>query len=171
MKRDQVFTEFVAGRSRALLRTAYLITGSPVKAQDLVQEALAKTYVALPRLRDTGAIEGYARKAMTTTAISWARRKSSGELPTSDLPDRASEDRAAHVDQREWLWQEILRLPPRQRVAIVLRYYEDLTQEQTAEVMSCSVGTVKSQVAEGIAKLRERLGPEIELVASGEGNR
>jgi len=171
MKRDDIFAEFVVGRSRALLRTAYLITGSPVLAQDLVQEALAKTYVALPRLRDPGAIEGYARKAMSTTAISWHRLKSSGERPTSTLPDRPGADHAAAVDQREWIWQAILRLPPRQRVAIVLRYYEDLTQEQTAEVMGCSVGTVKSQVAEGIAKLRTQLGPEIELVASGEGTR
>lgn len=167
MDRDRGFPEFVAARSRALLRTAYLITGSETMAQDLVQEALAKTYVALPKLRDQGAVEGYARKAMAMTAISWWRRKSSREYPQEKLPDREHPDTAGAVDQRQWIWQELLRLPPRQRVAIVLRYYEDLTQAQTAEVMGCSVGTVKSQVSEGLSKLRARLGPDVELIAVG----
>lgn len=81
MDRDRGFPEFVAARSRALLRTAYLITGSETMAQDLVQEALAKTYVALPKLRDQGAVEGYARKAMAMTAISWWRRKPPASIP------------------------------------------------------------------------------------------
>lgn len=167
MDRDAAFSEFVAARSRALLRTAYLITGDATTAQDLVQEALAKTYVALPKLREIGAVEGYARKTMATTAISWRRLKSSGERPTEALPERPLADTTHAADERWWIWQEILRLPARQRVAIVLRFYEDLSQEQTAAVMGCSVGTVKSQVSEGIRKLRSRLGPDVELISEG----
>jgi RNA polymerase sigma-70 factor (sigma-E family) len=167
VNRDEVFSEFVSARSKALLRTAYLISGSEAMAQDLVQEALAKTYVALPRLRDQGAVEGYARKAMATTAISWWRRKSSREHPQETLPEGEHPDAADAVDERQWIWEELLRLPPRQRVAIVLRFYEDLTQEQTAHVMGCSVGTVKSQVSAGLSKLRARLGSDVELVPTG----
>ena len=104
---------------------------------------------------------------IATTAISWWRRKSSREYPHETIPDREHPDAADAIDERQWIWEELLRLPPRQRVAIVLRYYEDLTQEQTAEVMGCSVGTVKSQVSEGISKLRSRIGSDIELVPTG----
>lgn len=154
------FTEFVAARSRALYRAAYLMVGDEQRAQDLVQEALTKTYVAWPRLRDPSKAEAYTRKAITTTAISWFRRKGwSAEQPTETLPERpGGADPATQVGDRDLIWTALQELPPRQRVALVLRYYHDLTEAQTAEAMDCAVGTVKSQVHAGLAKLRLALG-------------
>ena len=159
------FAEFVAARSGALHRAAYLMVGEASLAQDLVQEALAKTYAAWPRLRDKGNAEAYARKAITTTAISWFRRKGwSHERSTAAPPDRATPGHADQVTQSAWLWECLLALPVRQRAAIVLRYYEDLTEAQTAETMGCAVGTVKSQVSAGLAKLRQQLGEDADVL-------
>lgn len=149
------FTEFAHARSAALHRAAYLMVGDAQLAQDLVQEALTKTYVAWPRLRDPNRAEAYTRKAITTTAIGWFRRKGwNNERPTSELPERATGGLEERVAEHDWLWSALQGLPVRQRAAIVLRYYEDLTEAQTAEAMGCAVGTVKSQVSAGIAKLR-----------------
>lgn len=154
------FAEFAAARGRALYRAAYLMLGDHALAEDLVQEALTKTYVAWHRLHDPGNAEAYARKAITTTAITWWRRRSwSAEKPRDDVPDLSVRDHSDRVDEHDAMWAELQALPPRQRAAIVLRYYEDLTERQTAEAMGCSVGTVKSQVFAGLEKLRARLGP------------
>lgn len=155
---DEAFTEFVATRSRALQRSAYLLVGERGLAQDLVQEALAKTYVAWPRLRAAHKAEAYTRKVITTTAISWYRRKAwSSERPTDTLPERAGDGHADRVAERELLWSALQLLPPRQRAAIVCRYYDDLTEVQTAAAMGCAPGTVKSQVSAGLTKLRAAL--------------
>ena len=166
VSRDRTeFAEFVAARSAALHRAAYLMVGDVSLAQDLVQEALTKTYVAWPRLHDKGNAEAYTRKAITTTAISWFRRKGwSHEHSTDSPPERGSAGHADSVTQTTWLWTALQELPVRQRAAIVLRYYEDLTEAQTAEAMGCAVGTVKSQVSAGISKLRERLGDDADLL-------
>lgn len=159
------FAEFVAARSTALLRAAYLMVGDESLAQDLLQEALTKTYVAWPRLRDPNAAESYTRKAITTTAISWFRRKGwNNERATDRLPESGSPAQDDLVAQREWLWAALQGLPPRQRAAIVLRFYEDLTEAQTADAMGCALGTVKSQVSAGIKKLREQLGEDVALL-------
>ncbi len=156
------FAEFAQARSPALFRAAFLMVGDRGLAEDLLQEALTKTYVAWPRLREMANAEAYTRKAITTTAISWWRRKSwQREVPRDDLPDQRVEEQGAHVDERDWLWTELQMLAPRQRAAIVLRYYEDLTEAQTAEAMGCSVGTVKSQVSDGLNRLRTRVGPGV----------
>lgn len=161
-QRSAAFAEFAQARSPALFRAAYLMVGDRGLAEDLLQEALTKTYVAWPRLRDVGNAEAYTRKAITTTAISWWRRKSwQREVPRDDLPDQLAEEHGALVDERDWLWAELQKLAPRQRAAIVLRYYEDLTEAQTAEAMGCSIGTVKSQVSDALNRLRTRLGPNI----------
>lgn len=157
------FAEFVAARSSALLRSAYLMVGDQALAQDLLQEALTKTYVAWPRLREPRAAEAYTRKAITTTYISWWRRKAwRAERPHDDVPDQGGPGTGAEVVDRVWLWEQLQSLPPRQRAAIVLRYYEDLTEAQTAATMGCAVGTVKSQVAQGLSRLRLRLGDTLE---------
>ncbi|UUZ58943.1 sigma-70 family RNA polymerase sigma factor [Nocardioides sp. B-3] len=110
-------------------------------------------------MRDPANAEAYTRKAITTTAISWYRRKSrQGEPPTETLPEGARAGHDEAVTQREWLWNALRELPPRQRAAIVLRFYEDLTEAQTAAAMGCAVGTVKSRVSVGLAKLRAQLG-------------
>ncbi len=167
-RNDDEFAEFVKLRSPSLLRAAYLMVGDRGLAQDLVQEALAKTYVAWPRLRDRANSEAYARRVVTTTAITWYRRKGwHGEQPTDRLPE-SGEALGDHADQtadRLLVWSCLRRLPPRQRVAVVLRYYVDLTEAQTAETMGCAVGTVKSQVAAGLAKLRSQLGELSPLIS------
>ncbi|RYU12005.1 SigE family RNA polymerase sigma factor [Nocardioides iriomotensis] len=157
--RRDAFAEFVAARSAALHRTAYLMVGEHALAQDLLQEALTKTYVAWPRLREVANAEAYTRKAITTTAISWRRKRSWHEQPHETLPDRAAHgDPIGDNDTRAWVWAALQQLPARQRAAVVLRYYEDLTEAQTAAAMGCAVGTVKSQVSTALKTLRTRLG-------------
>lgn len=158
------FAEFVTARSGALHRAAYLMVGDVGLAQDLVQEALTKTYVAWPRLREPGNAEAYTRKVITNTAITWFRRKGwHGERATGDLPESTYGGHADHVADRTALMQALQQLPPRQRAAIVLRFYDDLTEAQTAAAMDCAVGTVKSQVSAGLAKLRTLLGDAVDL--------
>lgn len=152
------FAEFVAARSAALHRTAYLMVGERQLAQDLLQEALTKTYVAWPRLRDPAKAEAYTRKAITTTAITWYRRRSWGERPTDVVPEQQRADHVDDLTTRELLWDALQSLPPRQRAAIVLRFYEDLSEARTAELLGCAPGTVKSQVHAGLRKLRDHLG-------------
>ena len=163
------FAEFALARSGALHRAAYLMVGDAQLAQDLVQEALTRTYVAWPRLRDPRNAEAYCRKAITTTAISWFRRKGwDNERPTEALPESAHRGHDVAVAERDALWRALQTLPPRQRAALVLRYFEDLTEAQTAAAMGCAVGTVKSQVSSALAKLRDALGDDVELVAPDE---
>ncbi|WP_432874666.1 SigE family RNA polymerase sigma factor [Kribbella sp. CA-245084] len=158
------FADFATSRHGALYRYAYLLAGDRGLAEDLVQEALVKTYVGWHRLRDPNNAEAYTRRVITTTAIGWWRRKSwRAELPNDDVPDRPADP--DDVTARVWLWHELQKLPPRQRAALVLRYYEDLTEPQTAEVLGCSVGTVKSQVSDALKKLRTRLGSDVVLKA------
>lgn len=161
-RHDAAFDEFVLTRSAALHRAAYLMVGEQALAQDLVQEALVKTYAAWPRLRDRSKAEAYCRKAITTTAISWFRRRRwTHERPVETLPEAPSAaDPADELARSQWLWDALQTLPVRQRISIVLRYYEDLTEAQTAEAMGCAVGTVKSQTSAGIGRLREVLGDD-----------
>jgi RNA polymerase sigma-70 factor (sigma-E family) len=157
------FVAFASARSTALFRYAYLLVGDRGHAEDLLQETLTRTYVGWPRLRDPAKAEAYARKVMTSIAIDWWHRKSwHAEKPRGDVPDRpATRSHADDVAVRDWVWRELQSLPPRQRAAIVLRYYEDLTEAQTAEVLGCAVGTVKSQVFGGLGRLRDRLGTDL----------
>ncbi len=156
------FPEFVAARGGALQRAAYLMVGDVTLAQDLVQEALTKTYVSWARLRDSANAEAYTRKVITTTALSWFRRKGwYAERATEMLPERPTPAHDEAVATSTLLWDCLAELPPRQRVAVVLRYYEDLTEAQTAEAMGCAVGTVKSQVSAALTKLRARLGDDV----------
>jgi RNA polymerase sigma-70 factor (sigma-E family) len=161
------FPEFVAARSGALHRAAYLMVGDTGLAQDLVQEALTKTYVAWPRLRDVANAEAYTRKAITTTALSWFRRRGwANERPAETLPERALGSFDESVSTGTALWETLAQLPPRQRVAVVLRYYDDLTEAQTADAMGIAVGTVKSQVSAALATLRARLGDDLRELMS-----
>ncbi|HSE71879.1 MAG TPA: SigE family RNA polymerase sigma factor [Nocardioidaceae bacterium] len=168
-RRDpDAFAEFVTARSATLFRTAYLMVGEHALAQDLLQESLTKTYLAWPRLREVTNAEAYTRRVITTTAISWRRRRSWQEKPAETVPESAVHAAADGFATRAWVWAALQQLPPRQRAAVVLRYYEDLTEAQTAAVMGCAVGTVKSQVAQGLKKLREQLGPDAAALALDE---
>ncbi|KRC48761.1 MULTISPECIES: SigE family RNA polymerase sigma factor [unclassified Nocardioides] len=158
------FAEFVAARSGALHRAAYLMVGDVGLAQDLVQEALTKTYVAWPRLRNPQAAESYTRKAITTTAITWFRKRSwNAEKVAETLPERAEAGHADALVARRTLLDALAQLPPRQRAVIVLRYYEDLTERQAAEVLGCAVGTVKSQASAALNRLRDLMGDDLDI--------
>lgn len=157
---DEQFREFVSTRSAALLRTAYLLTGDWANAEDLLQTALTKTYLAWRRLGTIDSVEPYARRVLVTTATSWWRRRWHGEKPTGSLPETSGPDGADERAERDLLWRFVLGLPPRQRAVLVLRFYEDLTEAETARLLDISVGTVKSQGARAIATLRRRLAEE-----------
>jgi RNA polymerase sigma-70 factor (sigma-E family) len=145
------FDEFVATRSPALLRTAYLLTGEHALAEDLLQTALAKCWFAWGRIE--GPPEPYVRRAIATTYATWWRRKWRAERPTGSLPDRPAAPGSA-VEDRDALWRALGALPRRQRAVVVLRYYEDLSEAETATALGISVGTVKSQAAKALATLR-----------------
>ena len=146
------FDEFVATRSPALLRTAYLLTGDRGVAEDLLQTALAKCWFAWGRIE--GPPEPYVRRVLATTYATWWRRKWRAERPTGELPDRGDPAGTAPVEDRDALWRALGALPRRQRAVVVLRYYEDLSEADTAAALGISTGTVKSQAAKALAALR-----------------
>ncbi|HVF04357.1 MAG TPA: SigE family RNA polymerase sigma factor [Frankiaceae bacterium] len=148
---EAAFTAYVEARRRALLRSAWLLTGDWHLAEDLVQAALSKTYLKWRRLDDP---DSYVRRVLTTTYVTWWRRRWRGEFPTETLPDRAAADAYGGADVRGQLYDVLRELPRRQRAVVVLRYFEDLTEADTAAALGCSVGTVKSQHARALAKLR-----------------
>ncbi len=157
-KAREDFRTYVAARSPALLRTAYLLSGNRADAEDLLQTALAKTYLHWDRIRDRQALDGYVRRAMLNTRTSWWRRRKVDEYLTDTLPERAGPDEAGDTAQRldlhAALVQALATLPRRQRAVVVLRYYEDLSEADTAAALDITVGTVKSTASKALAKLR-----------------
>jgi RNA polymerase sigma-70 factor (sigma-E family) len=148
------FRDYVTSRSGSLLRMAYLLTRNLADAEDLLQAALAKTYQAWDRIEDRNAIDGYVRRAMVNTHISWWRRRRVEEYPTDEIPDRAVSDYAADSELSDAVRRALDRLPSRMRAAVVLRYCEDMSEAQVAEALGISQGTVKSTVSRAVAKLR-----------------
>jgi RNA polymerase sigma-70 factor (sigma-E family) len=135
------FREFVQVHSRGLLRTAWLLTGEWASAEDLVQTALAKTWPRWSAITRQDAPEVYVRRVLVTTFLSWRRRRSSQELLVDSMPERAvGQEAFTGSDLRESLRAAMRTLPPRQRAVIVLRYFNDLTESQTATVLGCSPG-------------------------------
>jgi RNA polymerase sigma-70 factor (sigma-E family) len=154
------FREFVAGRSPALLRTAWMLTGDAQLAEDLLQTALARTWQHWSRI-ENGHPEAYVRRVMVrTNGAWWHRTRRGGETSVADPPEPARpapRDAYRAVDDRAALTQALARLPRRQRQVVVLRYYDDLPEREVAALLGCSPGTVKSQAAKGLAKLRAAL--------------
>jgi RNA polymerase sigma-70 factor (sigma-E family) len=149
------FRVFVAARSAALVRSAWLLTGSEATAQDLVQTALAKTWARWPNVVRQDAPEAYVRRVMISTFLTWRRRRWHGELPVAVMPELpGSRDEFALADLRHAVESALGRLPRRQRAVLVLRFIDDLTEAATADIMGCSVGTVKSQTAKALITLR-----------------
>ncbi|MGN6610563.1 MAG: SigE family RNA polymerase sigma factor [Angustibacter sp.] len=146
------FEGYVAARGDALHRTAYLLTHDHALAEDLVQTALAKAWGAWSRI--DGDPDPYVRKVMVNTFATWWRRRWNGEHPTEHLPERSSPDHGDDVATRSGLVDALAGLPRRMRAVVVLRYFEDLTEAQTADVLGISVGTVKSQTSKALAQLR-----------------
>jgi RNA polymerase sigma-70 factor (sigma-E family) len=147
------FEEFVALRGQALQRTAYLLTGDWGLAEDLLQTALARVYPRWSRIASDDP-EIYLRRVLVNTWSSWWRRRWRGEVPTERLAETAAPDDYAAADRRGAVQTALARLPKRQRAVVVLRFHEDMTEAQVADALGISVGTVKSQTAKALAKLR-----------------
>lgn len=147
------FDDFVRGRGAALQRTAYLLTGDWALAEDLVQTALARSWPAWGRIQHADP-EAYVRRVLVNTHASWWRRRWRGEVPTQTLPDRVRVEQDGGRHDRPALHAALLRLPPRQRAVVVLRFSEDLSEAATAELLGISVGTVKSTTSKALARLR-----------------
>jgi RNA polymerase sigma-70 factor (sigma-E family) len=169
MRRSQAldFEEFVAARWSVLLHFARLLTGgNQHRAEELLQEALLKLWSVWHKVAEQ-APEPYVRRVMARAAARSARRRWWGERPTEPqrLPDIASAaDATAAVDERSRVESALALLPPRQRAAVVLRYYQDLPERQVAEALGCPVGTARSLVSRGVAQLRIALADTVETV-------
>jgi RNA polymerase sigma-70 factor (sigma-E family) len=156
------FDEFVAGSLEPLLKTAYLITWDAGEAEDLVQECLFKVARRWPRVRGMTQPREYARRILVNLALDDGRRRARrrGELDGALSPsDGPAQDLLGGLETRAELLDALARLTPRQRAVLVLRYFNDLTEAETAEVLSCPPGTVKSNASRGLARLREVLAP------------
>ncbi|MGW3248689.1 SigE family RNA polymerase sigma factor [Streptomyces sp. NPDC001070] len=171
---DADFEEFVSARGQRLLKVAWLLTGDAHLAEDLLQTVLAKVW---PKWRAIagGNPEAYVRKALVNTHLSWWQRRWRGEVPHAhrDLTTlaghgAAAADPFASVDLEQSLSDVIRLLPPRQRAVVILRYFEDLSVEETAQVLGCRPGTVRSQASKALAMLRTKLVAVPSLVESGE---
>jgi RNA polymerase sigma-70 factor (sigma-E family) len=146
------FDEYVVARGDALHRTAFLLTHDHGLAEDLVQTALARSWRAWARIQ--GDPDAYVRRVMVNTFASWWRRRWNGERATGEVPDVVHGDHGDDVARRDGLLRALAGLPRRQRAVIVLRFFEDLTEAQTAAALGVTVGTVKSQTAKALASLR-----------------
>lgn len=162
---DDEFSELVHAVWPSLYRTAYLLVGDRGLAEDLVQTSLTKTYASWGKVRDVAAAPGYARTTLVNTAAAWFRRKSwRNERPVSELPETAIH---GDVAERPTLMVALAQLAPRQRAVVVLRYYEDLSVDETAQALGISAGTVKSQTYDALARLRDLLGEDVIPTTTG----
>lgn len=167
--RDDAYAEFYAAARPRLRGTAYLLCGDWHRAADLAQEGLIRLYVVWPRLRRNGAEFAYARKAVVSAYLDANRRRSSQERPTErDWEQPSADNVAGDVVDRATIMTALARLPERQRAAVVLRYFEDLSVRDCAEILGCTEGTVKTHTSRGLDTLRSLL--DDELTTSGERN-
>lgn len=147
------FDEFVVGHGAALLRFGYLMTGDRALAEDLVQEALVKVHRRWSSGFSVDRPDAYVRKVMANQFTSWRRRRSSTEV-VGTVPDGACLDGSDAFADRDLVWQALAELPRRQRVVLVLRYYEHLTDAEIASLVGCAESTVRSLAARAFASLR-----------------
>jgi RNA polymerase sigma-70 factor (sigma-E family) len=167
---DDEYAVFVRARSHALLRSAYLLTGDQHLAEDLVQEALARTHRGWSRLHEAGNAEAYARRIMYHMQVSvWRRRKVAEDL-LGELPDRSdhSHEDAEAITRRMTVERALRSLSAKQRAVVVLRYFEDHTEAEAANTLGVSVSTVKTQTARALERLR-KLVPELGTFRAAEG--
>lgn len=158
--RDADFAAYLAARQPSLLRTAYLLTGNRHDAEDLVQTAFAKLYLSWDKVRHQGSMDGYVRRILVNEHNSlwrraWKRREHAADDSVLHALDRPHHDVPDHGVGAE-LWEVVQTLPRKARAVVVLRYYEEMTEAETAAVLGISVGTVKSQTSRALAALRAR---------------
>jgi RNA polymerase sigma-70 factor (sigma-E family) len=165
---DEAFTTFVADRYKKLLRTAYLLTGDAGHAEDLLQTALIKTYRHWDRIVQRDDPTAFVRRVMANTHASWRRRMRVSEL-FANPPLLRAEEPAIDIGEREAMIAALAQLPPRMRAVLVLRYYEDLSEAGTAEVLGCSINTVRTHTTRGLARLRAQLTVEAPCASAPEG--
>lgn len=158
MTGDDEFRDFVVARSPALLAFAWMLTNDAGRAEDLLQVSLARTWLHWSRVSRDGDPVAYVRKVMVNTATAWWRRRWRGEVPTAHPPEIATADPFRPSDDRDALRRALALLPRRQRAVVVLRYYEGLSEAETAQQLGCSVGSVKSQASRGLSRLRAAAG-------------
>jgi RNA polymerase sigma-70 factor (sigma-E family) len=152
------FESWLVAREHALQRTALLLTGDPHSAQDLVQNTLTKLYLAWDRIEQRDRVDAYARRVLVNEHRStWRRPWRRHEVTTDVLPDARAAS-PEHDGEGDAVWAFVASLPPRQRAVIVLRYYEDLTEAETADLLGITRGTVKSQAHKALATLRDTVG-------------
>jgi RNA polymerase sigma-70 factor (sigma-E family) len=153
---DEAFAEYFVARSDTMRATAYLLCGDWHRAEDLVQVAFTKLYLAWDRVARHDSLDGYVRQTLVRSFLDerrlgwWRRVRVTGTPPEPDPVSHPPDDR---LD----LLAALATVPPRQRAVLILRYWEDLSVEETAAMLHCSIGTVKSQAARGLAALRGRL--------------
>jgi len=156
--READFTAYVRARQKSFARFAYLLTGDPHSAEDLVQSALAKVYGRWDHVSSVESPDAYVRKVMVNEHASWWRRQWRRRERTDSELIRVLDTAAAPASGHDGaLWAHVRSLAPQQRAAVVLRYYEDLTEAQTAAILGCSVGTVKSHTSRAISSLRGKM--------------
>jgi RNA polymerase sigma-70 factor (sigma-E family) len=160
--RDAEFTEYLNARQPSLLRTAYLLTGDRHQAEDILQTSLAKLYLAWHKVNDRSSVDAYVRRIMVNENNSlWRRGWKKREYAAEQLPEGDPHHDSYDEGLGAALWQVVQTLPPKARAVVVLRYYEQLSETETADVLGISVGTVKSQCSRALASLRERVPVEL----------
>lgn len=160
--RDHEFAQWAAARGPWLQRTAFLMCGHRAHAEDLAQATLVKMYVAWPKISRQDRVDAYARRTLTRVCIDESRRPWRREQATEATPERATgAEASATIDDRLYLLDALRTLPDRQRVAVVLRHWHDLSVEETADAMRCSPSAVKTHTHRGVARLRELLGESV----------
>lgn len=164
---DEEFIEFAAAASGRLRRVAFMLCGDWHTAEDLAQTALAKVYVSWRRIKRRDAAQAYASRTLLNVYLADKRTKRAGELLISEPPDRPS--LVAAPDTRIVVLDALAMLPPKARAVVVLRYFEDMSVDQVAELLGCSAGNVKSQTARALDKLRPLLGELAPNLGRGPG--
>lgn len=154
------YTAYVEESWTRLFRTAYALTGDVTAADDLMQATLVKVFVSWRKVRKADSVDAYVRRVMVNHAAStWRSRTRRPEVLTAEPRAEATRDTVHHPEGEDELWALIHELPARQRAVLVLRYYEDLSEQEIAHALDIAPGTVKSQASAAIAKLRDRLMP------------
>jgi RNA polymerase sigma-70 factor (sigma-E family) len=159
-QQERDFDDYVRARGQALMKLSFYLVGDRQLAEDVCQSALVRLYRAWPRVARVESLDAYARRVVVNEAHRWWRRPSSRETARAQVPDTSVPTDTA-IEVRDELWRLLLSLPRRQRAVLVLRYLEELSEQETAMALGCSVGTVKSTGSKALARLRAAAAPQL----------